>query len=124
MVLERPVLVNGKSLNGRHFCLQRAGGTAPLPAPFCPTRRAPCHRRVAAVIVARVPPLPLADIAFSLVGPGRVGKSLAAWLAAAGGRSVTVAGRAELRGLATAGQDLLLLAVPDAALPEVVAGLA
>jgi predicted short-subunit dehydrogenase-like oxidoreductase (DUF2520 family) len=53
-----------------------------------------------------------------LVGPGRVGTSLARWLEAAGARLVAVAGRAQVAELATAGQDLLLLAVPDAALPE------
>ncbi|HEY8020374.1 MAG TPA: Rossmann-like and DUF2520 domain-containing protein [Thermoanaerobaculia bacterium] len=68
---------------------------------------------------------PLADLTFSLIGPGRVGSSLAAWLAAAGARGISVLGRPlEPAGLATGGQDLLLLAVPDAALPELAAVLA
>jgi predicted short-subunit dehydrogenase-like oxidoreductase (DUF2520 family) len=71
-----------------------------------------------------VPAPPLADLAVSLVGPGRVGESLAAWLAAAGARIVERAGRKDLGRLSTAGEDLLLLAVPDAALPEVAAALA
>ncbi len=71
-----------------------------------------------------MPAPPLADLAFSLAGPGRVGRSLAAWLAAAGARREAVAGRAELGRLATAGQDLLLLAVPDAALAAAAVALA
>jgi len=71
-----------------------------------------------------VPAPPLADLAVSLVGPGRVGESLAAWLGAAGARIVERAGRKDLGRLSTAGEDLLLLAVPDAALPEVAAALA
>ena len=67
---------------------------------------------------------PLAGLAFALVGPGRVGESLAAWLQAAGAREAGRAGRGGLGRLATAGEDLLLLAVPDAALPEVAAALA
>jgi predicted short-subunit dehydrogenase-like oxidoreductase (DUF2520 family) len=79
------------------------------------------------------PPPALAGLRFSVAGPGRVGASLAHWAAAAGARAVFVAGRtrggaaAELAGalgaaprslvgLATGGQDLLLLALPDAAL--------
>ena len=76
-----------------------------------------------AAIVAAVPPSPLEDLTFSLVGPGRVGESLAGWLAAAGARPVAVVGRAELGRLATAGQDLLILSVPDAALKGVAATL-
>ncbi len=90
------------------------------------------------------PPLPLHGVTFSLVGPGRVGESLACWVTAAGARPLGVAGRsapeasargaalaaalgcasATLDALATAGQDLLLVAVPDSVLPEVAAVLA
>jgi predicted short-subunit dehydrogenase-like oxidoreductase (DUF2520 family) len=73
---------------------------------------------------------PLEGLAFSLVGPGRVGSSLAHWACARGAHLVTVAGghadaagalsRAlaatpgEMDALSTQGQDLLLLALPDA----------
>lgn len=81
---------------------------------------------------------PRLDLAFSLVGPGRVGTSLAHWLAAAGARAVAIAGRTgqaalaarlgarpvPLGDLASAGQELLLVAVADAALPEAAAALA
>lgn len=67
---------------------------------------------------------PLRGLSFSLAGPGRVGSSLAAWLAAAGAHQAGAAGRAGLAGLATAGQDLLLIAVADGALPAVAATLA
>jgi predicted short-subunit dehydrogenase-like oxidoreductase (DUF2520 family) len=50
--------------------------------------------------------------------------SLAAWAVAAGARQVGVAGRAEVTNLGTAGQDLLLVAVPDGALPAVAETLA
>jgi len=66
----------------------------------------------------------LAGLRFSLVGPGRVGTSLAIWAVAAGGELVATAGRGGLRELATGGHDLLLIAVPDGALAEVVARLA
>jgi predicted short-subunit dehydrogenase-like oxidoreductase (DUF2520 family) len=67
----------------------------------------------------------LSGLTFSLVGPGRVGVSLARWAEAAGARLVNVAGRAGgVADLATAGEDLLLLAVPDGALPGVAAELA
>jgi predicted short-subunit dehydrogenase-like oxidoreductase (DUF2520 family) len=66
----------------------------------------------------------LAGLRFSLVGPGRVGTSLAIWAVAAGGELVATVGRGGQSDLATAGQDLLLIAVPDGALAEVVAGLA
>lgn len=89
-------------------------------------------------------PWQLRGLAFSLVGPGRVGESLARWAVAAGARMVAVAGRGggagagrepalagalgavavPLDALATAGQDLLLVAVPDPALAEVAAALA
>jgi predicted short-subunit dehydrogenase-like oxidoreductase (DUF2520 family) len=70
----------------------------------------------------------LSGLTFSLVGPGRVGVSLARWAEAAGAQLVSVAGRAggavQVADLATAGEDLLLLAVPDGALPGVAAELA
>ena len=75
------------------------------------------------VSVPVFPAIPLGGLRFSLVGPGRVGTSLAAWTAAAGGRLGGTAGRGEAGGLATAGEDLLLVAVPDPALPEVAAEL-
>lgn len=64
----------------------------------------------------------LANLTFSLVGPGRVGSSLAAWATAAGARRIAVAGH-DFE-LSSAGQDLLLVAVPDGALDEVAAALA
>lgn len=67
---------------------------------------------------------PLLGLRFSLVGPGRVGTSLAAWAVAAGAELVATTGRAGLARLASAGQDLLLIAVPDGALAEVAARLA
>src|SRR5262249_42006700 len=83
----------------------------------------------------------LSGLRFSLVGPGKVGASLGRWALAGGARVAAVAGRTPgpprssepapdlpsvvpLAGLATAGQDLLLLAVPDGALPGVAAELA
>ncbi len=66
----------------------------------------------------------LAGLRFSLVGPGRVGTSLAIWAVAAGGELVATAGPGSQSDLATAGQDLLLIAVPDGALAEVAARLA
>jgi predicted short-subunit dehydrogenase-like oxidoreductase (DUF2520 family) len=68
--------------------------------------------------------LPLHGLTFSVAGLGRVGASLAAWLEAGGGRRIAAAGRAGLPELATAGQDLLLIAVPDPVLPAVAAALA
>ncbi|HXO19613.1 MAG TPA: DUF2520 domain-containing protein [Thermoanaerobaculia bacterium] len=81
--------------------------------------------------------LPLAGLSFSLVGPGRVGRSLAQWARAAGAELSQVAGRsagADLGGglpraisvgeLASAGDDFVLLAVPDRTLPAVAAELA
>lgn len=86
---------------------------------------------------------PLAGLSFSLVGPGRVGASLASWAVARGARLDAVAGRRaepaaelaarlggraippeELAGLETAGSELLLLAVPDGALPSLADALA
>lgn len=71
----------------------------------------------------------LGGLRFALVGPGRVGTSLAGWIAARGGRLQQVAGRSDrpaatlaaeldgeatrLEALDTAAADLLLLAVPD-----------
>jgi predicted short-subunit dehydrogenase-like oxidoreductase (DUF2520 family) len=68
--------------------------------------------------------LPLAGMRFSLVGPGRVGASLAAWAVAAGAELIATARRGQLAALASGGQDLLLIAVPDSALAEAAAGLA
>lgn len=59
-----------------------------------------------------------------MAGPGRVGTSLAQWAMAAGAELVATAGRAALRELETAGQDLLLVAVNDGALADVAAALA
>jgi predicted short-subunit dehydrogenase-like oxidoreductase (DUF2520 family) len=59
-----------------------------------------------------------------VAGPGRVGSSLARWAEAAGAERVGAAGREDLAELSTAGQDLLLIAVPDTALAEAAATLA
>ncbi|MFY9824919.1 MAG: hypothetical protein WAM82_26310, partial [Thermoanaerobaculia bacterium] len=67
---------------------------------------------------------PLAGLRFSVAGPGRVGSSLAGWAVALGAEQVAAAGRGELGGLATGGQDLLLLALPEAALAAAAAELA
>jgi predicted short-subunit dehydrogenase-like oxidoreductase (DUF2520 family) len=67
---------------------------------------------------------PLSDLSFSVVGPGRVGRSLAAWAEARGARCLGIAGRHETGDLNTAGQGLLLLAVPDGAYAAVAADLA
>lgn len=67
---------------------------------------------------------PLSGLTFSLAGPGRVGSSLAAWLETAGARRIAAAGRSGIGDLETAGQDLLLIAVPDPALREVAERLA
>ncbi|MGB5879448.1 MAG: Rossmann-like and DUF2520 domain-containing protein [Thermoanaerobaculia bacterium] len=77
---------------------------------------------------------------FSLVGPGRVGTSLACWLAELGGSLVDVAGRsdkaardlatrlggdtAKVQNLKSENEDLLLIAVSDSALADVAATLA
>lgn len=66
----------------------------------------------------------LSDLRFSIAGPGKVGSSLAGWAVAAGAELLTVAGRGTLGELATGGQDLLLLALPDAALAAAAAELA
>jgi predicted short-subunit dehydrogenase-like oxidoreductase (DUF2520 family) len=67
---------------------------------------------------------PLAGLRFSLVGAGRVGSSLASWAVAAGAELVRTAGRGDLDGLTSAGQELLLIAVPDGAVAEVAGRLA
>lgn len=80
---------------------------------------------------------PLAGLRFSLAGPGKVGTSLAHWAVAAGAELAGVAGSrprptawpggppcGDLRNLATAGQDLLLVAVADGALSGAAAELA
>jgi predicted short-subunit dehydrogenase-like oxidoreductase (DUF2520 family) len=83
---------------------------------------------------------PLGDLTFSVVGPGRVGSSLAGWLVEMGGTLVAVVGRSEaaarglatwlggntteLENLTTENQDLILIAVSDSALAGVAATLA
>ncbi|HEX5760261.1 MAG TPA: NAD(P)-binding domain-containing protein, partial [Thermoanaerobaculia bacterium] len=78
---------------------------------------------------------PLRDLTVALAGPGRVGTSLARWAVAAGARLVAVGTSPSGRGgelarelgaeavpageLASAGLGLLLVAVPDPALPAV-----
>lgn len=90
--------------------------------------------------VAGLHPRPLAGVTLCLVGPGRVGESLAAWSVARGARLEAVAGRSPgpaaelaerlggraevLETLESGGSDLLLIAVPDGAIPEVVRSLA
>lgn len=59
------------------------------------------------------------DLTFSLAGPGRVGTSLSAWLESLGARRMAAAGRQGMAELSSGGQDLLLIAVSDPALPEV-----
>ena len=87
------------------------------------------------------PESPLSGLRFSVVGAGAVGQSLASWLVACGatlrqvgGRpgSVRTAGFAgtaglpanDVRELTSGGEDLLLVAVADGALPGVAAALA
>lgn len=77
-----------------------------------------------AIVASMGAPPPLRGLTFSVAGPGRVGTSLAAWLEACGGRRIAAAGRQALPELSTAGQDLLLVAVPDPVLPAVAAELA
>jgi predicted short-subunit dehydrogenase-like oxidoreductase (DUF2520 family) len=82
------------------------------------------------------PPMSLA-LRFSLAGPGRVGSSLARWAVERGAELVRVAGRhpgreswpggppcVDLDDLASAGEDLLLIAVGDGAVTEVAERLA
>lgn len=87
-----------------------------------------------------MPPRPLADLRFSLAGPGRVGASLARWIVARGGTLEAVGGRSaaarerlaaelggrpsELAALTSRGDTLLLVAVADDALDETAATLA
>ncbi|HVT57649.1 MAG TPA: DUF2520 domain-containing protein [Thermoanaerobaculia bacterium] len=68
--------------------------------------------------------LPLAGLRFTLVGPGRVGSSLAGWATAAGAQLIEQSGRAGVERISSAGQELLLIAVPDPAVAEMAAGLA
>jgi predicted short-subunit dehydrogenase-like oxidoreductase (DUF2520 family) len=84
---------------------------------------------------------PLAGLEFALIGPGRVGASLALWAVAAGARCASVAGRAGAHAaselatrlgaavadsveLAAREAKLVLVAVPDAAIGEVARRLA
>lgn len=83
---------------------------------------------------------PLAGLSLALVGPGRVGTSLAYWAVAAGAGVVAVAGRTRERATAVArelealsaasaeldssGADLLLIAVSDPSLDRVARDLA
>jgi len=83
---------------------------------------------------------PLAGLTFTLVGPGRVGASLAGWAVAAGARLRAIGGRGPgphlalpilsaapflpYAEIASDGDDLLLIAVADSALDEVAAALA
>jgi len=78
------------------------------------------------------PSEPFAGLCFSLVGPGRVGTSLASWLVAGGARAVEIAGRQNSGELArrlgarpcvaaeleSGGLDLLLIATPDHTLSD------
>src|ERR1700680_2010063 len=66
----------------------------------------------------------LDGLRFSVVGPGRVGKSVTGWAVAAGAELVAVAGRDGLAAFGSGGQDLLLIAVPDGVLAEVAERLA
>lgn len=59
------------------------------------------------------------ELTFSVAGPGRVGTSLTAWLESLGARRIGTAGRQGMADLSSEGQDLLLIAVSDPALPEV-----
>jgi predicted short-subunit dehydrogenase-like oxidoreductase (DUF2520 family) len=77
-----------------------------------------------AAVGAKAAARPLAGLRFSLVGPGRVGISLSRWAIQSGGEMVSRAGRHDVGTLRSDGQDLLLVAVPDAQLPEVARQLA
>jgi predicted short-subunit dehydrogenase-like oxidoreductase (DUF2520 family) len=80
-------------------------------------------------------PRPLDGLRFALVGAGAVGGALATWMATRGARAISISARpgsarardlagdletrlVELRDLRSADADLLLLAVPDAAVAE------
>jgi len=83
---------------------------------------------------------PLAGVDFSLVGPGKVGSSLAHWIVSKGARLTSVAARSQassrqlidklgghftsLERLSSADDDLLLVAVSDPALADVIQTLA
>jgi len=67
---------------------------------------------------------PLAGITFSVAGLGRVGTSLAGWAERSGAARVRAVGREHMAELESAGQSLLLVAVPDRALAEVATTLA
>lgn len=86
-------------------------------------------------------PPSLQNLRFSLIGPGAVGESLAAWIVACGGTLCQAAGRpgsirleafarrlqapaVDARELSTRGEALLLVAVPDGELAGVAAMLA
>lgn len=85
-------------------------------------------------------PLSLASLRFALVGPGRVGSSLAGWLTSQGAHCETVAARSRpgatplatdlgavavaVDDLQSADVDMLLVAVPDPALAPLAAQLA
>ncbi|MDX1996583.1 MAG: DUF2520 domain-containing protein [Thermoanaerobaculia bacterium] len=85
-------------------------------------------------------PLSLASLRFALVGPGRVGSSLAGWLTSQGARCERVAARSQagatllatalgaaavaVDDLQSADLDLLLVAVPDPVLAPLAAQLA
>lgn len=84
------------------------------------------------------PSKPLAGLRFSLVGPGRVGTSLASWLVAGGGQAVEIAGRRAGKELARSlgarfctpadleskGLDLLLITAADHVLADLAVKLA
>ena len=88
----------------------------------------------------RPPRSPLQGLRFTLIGAGAVGQSLADWTVSRGGRLTKAAGRpgssrleefarrlkvpaVETKNLSTAGEDLLLLAVPDGEIAGLAASL-
>ena len=100
----------------------------------------PVDERSTATDDGSIGPRRLDDLEVGLVGPGRVGTSLALWLAAAGARVGWVVGRERASALSLADKlgtrasdtdeimqqrwDLLLLAVPDALLESIASDLA
>lgn len=81
--------------------------------------------------------LPLSGLRFSLVGPGRVGRSILAWMGGAGAEVCRIVSRRAdpepaglpcpvigLGALESGGEDLLVVAVPDPVLPDVARELA
>ncbi|HEX4956059.1 MAG TPA: Rossmann-like and DUF2520 domain-containing protein [Thermoanaerobaculia bacterium] len=67
----------------------------------------------------------LEGLRFALAGPGKVGRSLASWLTAAGAKLEVVVGRDDATRLPSLSHlDLLLVAVPDPALAAVATQLA